>query len=97
MYTGYNALNLALVVPENGRVVACEINEEYVKIAKPFFIEVNQSKTQSTKFAKLFKAAFPKSIVRQVDCGDHYHQCSLRSTYLTMLLGYTAQAHNSTF
>ncbi|KAG1950641.1 S-adenosyl-L-methionine-dependent methyltransferases superfamily protein [Pimephales promelas] len=39
MYTGYNALNLALVVPENGRVVACEINEEYVEIAKPFFIE----------------------------------------------------------
>ncbi|TRZ01763.1 hypothetical protein DNTS_025592 [Danionella cerebrum] len=41
MYTGYNALNLALVIPENGRVVACEINEEYVKIGKPFFIEAN--------------------------------------------------------
>ncbi|XP_016123870.1 catechol O-methyltransferase domain-containing protein 1 [Sinocyclocheilus grahami] len=39
MYTGYNALNLALVVPENGLVVACEINEEYVKIGKPFFTE----------------------------------------------------------
>ncbi|XP_052428125.1 catechol O-methyltransferase domain-containing protein 1 [Carassius gibelio] len=39
MYTGYNALNLALVVPENGLVVACEIDKEYVKIAKPFFTE----------------------------------------------------------
>ncbi|XP_077053279.1 catechol O-methyltransferase domain-containing protein 1 [Siphateles boraxobius] len=39
MYTGYNALNLALVIPENGRVVACEISEEYVKIGKPYFIE----------------------------------------------------------
>ncbi|XP_073691284.1 catechol O-methyltransferase domain-containing protein 1 [Garra rufa] len=39
MYTGYNALNLALVVPENGLVVACEIDEEYVKIGKPFFKE----------------------------------------------------------
>ncbi|XP_073775942.1 catechol O-methyltransferase domain-containing protein 1 isoform X1 [Danio rerio] len=40
LYTGYNALSLALVVPENGRVVACEINEDYVKIGKPFFAEV---------------------------------------------------------
>ncbi|KAI7805989.1 catechol O-methyltransferase domain-containing protein 1 [Triplophysa rosa] len=39
MYTGYNALNLALLVPENGRVVACEINEQYVNTAKPYFTE----------------------------------------------------------
>uniref|UniRef100_A0A673J0H6 Catechol-O-methyltransferase domain containing 1 n=1 Tax=Sinocyclocheilus rhinocerous TaxID=307959 RepID=A0A673J0H6_9TELE len=39
MYTGYNALNLALVVPENGLVVACKINEVYVNISKPFFKE----------------------------------------------------------
>lgn len=40
MYTGYNALSMALAMPENGRVIACEIESSYIDIAKPFFKEV---------------------------------------------------------
>uniref|UniRef100_A0A3P8UFY8 Catechol-O-methyltransferase domain containing 1 n=2 Tax=Cynoglossus semilaevis TaxID=244447 RepID=A0A3P8UFY8_CYNSE len=39
MYTGYNALSMALAMPEDGRVVACEIQETYINIGKPFFKE----------------------------------------------------------
>ena len=48
MYTGYNALNMALSIPENGRVVACEIENAYVDIARPFFKEVTISTIQNS-------------------------------------------------
>lgn len=41
VFTGYNTLNMALVLPDNGRVIACDINEDYVKIGKPLWKEVS--------------------------------------------------------
>lgn len=38
-YTGYSALAVALALPQNGKVVACDVSDEWTSVGRPFWRE----------------------------------------------------------
>lgn len=36
-FTGYSALTVALALPEGGRLLACDISDEYTRVGRPFW------------------------------------------------------------
>jgi predicted O-methyltransferase YrrM len=37
VFTGYSALSVALALPEDGKLIACDLNEEWTKIAQKYW------------------------------------------------------------
>src|SRR3954470_11894577 len=37
VFTGYSALTVALALPSDGRLLACDISDEYTRVGRPFW------------------------------------------------------------
>jgi predicted O-methyltransferase YrrM len=51
VFTGYSALAVALVLPVDGKVIACDISEEYTAIAKDFWKKAGVSEKIDLRIA----------------------------------------------
>lgn len=50
-FTGYSALAMALALPDYGRLITCDINEEWTHKALPFWRQANQEKKIELRLA----------------------------------------------
>lgn len=54
-FTGYSTLAMALVLPDDGRLITCDINEEWTSKALPFWEQAHQEKKIELRLAPALK------------------------------------------
>jgi predicted O-methyltransferase YrrM len=43
VFTGYSALAVAMALPDDGQIIACDVSEEFTALARPYWAQANVS------------------------------------------------------
>ncbi len=89
VFTGYSSLAMALAMPPDGRIVACDVNEEYTGVARRYWERANVSQKIDLRIAPAVEtlAALIASGVEPFDMAfidadkanvDNYYEAALR-------------------
>ncbi|MBV7535175.1 class I SAM-dependent methyltransferase [Duganella sp. sic0402] len=90
VFTGYSALSVALALPPEGRLLACDISEEYTSVARPFWREAGVADKIDLRIAPALETL--QSLLKDGEAGlydfafidadkvsyDAYYECCLR-------------------
>ena len=55
VFTGYSALSVALALPEDGQVLACDVSDEYTRIGRPFWAQAGVAQKIDLRLAPALK------------------------------------------
>ncbi len=88
VFTGYSALTVALALPEDGRLLACDISEEFTRVGRPYWeaagvahkIELRLAPALSTLDARLAAGEAARYDFAFIDADktgydDYYERC----------------------
>ncbi len=89
VFTGYSALTVALALPDDGRLLACDINDEYTRVGQPYWeqagvankIELRLAPARTTLDARLAAGEAGRYDFAFIDADktgyDAYYECCL--------------------
>ena len=90
VFTGYSALAVALALPEDGRILACDISDEYTRVGRPYWeqagvagkIELRLAPARETLEARLAAGEAGRYDFAFIDADktsyDVYYECCLK-------------------